>query len=101
MAAGMFIDFVYHRYRLNGIAETIRGSPLTAKMNQVPSELSKDVGSEFDIVIGFRNMFGIRGLGADLRGGWFFPGDAFRTDAGGGMTRDADKGIRFIAKFFF
>lgn len=100
-AANMFIDLVYHHYRLNAIAETIRGSSLTAKMNQVATVPSKDVGGEIDIVVGFRNLFGVRGLGADLRGGWFFPGDAFLQDAGGGAARDADRGFRFIAKIFF
>ena len=54
-----------------------------------------------DIVIGFRNILGVRGLGADIRGGWFFPGDAFRSDNGGGTTRDADTGLRIVGKFFF
>ena len=93
-AASMFVDLAYHRYRLNAISDSIRGSALTAVMN----ETSKDVGEAFDIIVGFRNLFGVRGLGADLRAGWFFPGAAFARD--GGVT-DADKGFRVAAKFFY
>ncbi len=52
-----------------------------------------DVGDALDVIFGFRNLFGVRGLGADVRAGWFFPGDAFVTDAG--------TGFRMVTKIFF
>ncbi|MGH8582217.1 MAG: alginate export family protein [Gammaproteobacteria bacterium] len=101
------VDLVYHRYRLNKIASTLRNSALTAEMNQVEPQLlqpSKDVGSGLDIVIGFRNLFGVRRLGLDLRAGWFLPGKAFHRDDGTpGIPniRRADKGISMLAKFWW
>ena len=95
------IDFVYHHYRLDEIAEEIRNSGLVAKMNQDETRLSKDVGNAFDIVLGIRSLFGIRRLGMDLRGGWFFPGKAFRIDKGGENFRSADKGLSVVAKFWW
>ena len=100
-AAGTFVDLVYHHYRLNEIATEIRGSALTAEMNQIDSRLSKDVGNALDIVLGFRNLFGVRGLGFEVRGGFFFPGDAFLRDDGGGVFRDADKGVSALAVIFY
>jgi alginate production protein len=88
-AAGIFVDLVYHRYRLNSFATTIRNDALTALMNGE----SKDVGDALDVIVGFRNLFGVRGLGADVRAGWFFPGDAFGAGAG--------NGFRMVTKIFF
>ena len=103
-APNFSIDFVYHRYRLDEIAEEIRNSALTAQMNQVDTRLSKDLGTAFDIVLGFRNLFGVRRLGLDLRTGWFFPGKAFlrdEGDEGNPNIRDADKGFTIVAKFWW
>lgn len=100
-ATGVFVDLVYHRYRLNTFAAEVRGSALTAQTNQVESRLSKDVGSALDIILGFRNLFGVRGLGVDLRAGLFFPGDAFLRDGGGGVFHDADKGISILVAIFY
>ncbi|MBE9552093.1 MAG: alginate export family protein, partial [Proteobacteria bacterium] len=99
-AAGAFLDIVYHHYRLNEIATELRGSAITAQMNQIGSQLSKDVGDALDIVLGFRNLFGVRGLGFEVRGGLFFPGDAFRRDEGG-VVKDADMGITGLAVIFY
>ncbi len=99
-AASVFVDLVYHHYRLNAVADEIRGSALTAQMNQVESRLSKDVGSGLDIILGFRNLFGVRGLGVDLRAGLFFPGDAFLRDDGG-VFSDADIGVSALAVIFY
>lgn len=103
-APNVSIDLVYHRYRLDQIAATIRNSPLTAEMNQVETRLSKDVGSALDLVLAFRNVFGVRRLGVDLRLGWFFPGDAFLRNDGDENKLDlrrADKGFSVFAKFWF
>ena len=73
-------------------------------MNQVDTRLSKDLGTAFDIVLGFRNLFGVRRLGLDLRTGWFFPGKAFlrdEGDEGNPNIRDADKGFTIVAKFWW
>ncbi len=97
-AASMFVDFVYHHYRMNAVAPEIRNYALTAKMNQATTGRSKDVGSELDIIVGFRNLFGVRGIGADVKVGWFFPGDAFDNP---GTSRKADKGIIVTSTIFF
>lgn len=103
-AQSIFVDLVYHQYRLNEIADEIRNWALTAQMNQVDTDLSKDVGKALDIVVGFRNVFGIRRFGIDLRAGWFFPGKAFLRNDGTDETpdiRDADKGISVLAKLWW
>lgn len=93
--ASMFVDLVYHQYWLNEIATEIRGQSLTAEMNRFGS--SKNVGSEFDVILGFRNLFGIRGLGFETRGGLFFPGDAWRRNDGS----DPQMGVTALGVFFF
>ena len=98
------VDFVYHRYRLDEMADELRNSALTAQMNQDDTQLSKDMGSAFDIVFGFRNLFGVRRLGLDLRFGWFFPGKAFRIEEGDPadpVFRPADKGNSVVAKIWY
>jgi len=98
------VDLVHHWYRLNAIADEVRGSAVTAVMNQDDSALSKDVGRELDLVIGIRNVFGIRRLGIDLRMGWFYPGKAYRIEEGDPddpTFRPANKGIALVAKFWY
>lgn len=104
------VDLVYHHYRLNQIASGIRNSALTAETNQDSTQLSKNLGNGLDIVLGFRNLFGVRRLGLDLRAGWFFPKKAFRTPENvidpvtneeRIVSRKADKGISVVAKFWF
>lgn len=97
------VDLVYHWYKLNQLADTI-SAPVTAVMNQDDARLSKNVGREFDVVIGIRNVFGIRRLGIDIRAGWFYPGKAYRIEEGDPddpTYRGANKGINFITKFWF
>jgi alginate production protein len=104
-APTVFVDLVYHRYRLNEIADRIRKSPITALMNQDDTNLGKNVGSALDVVLGFRNLFGVRRLGLDLRAGWFFPGNIFRNEVGNDpktpMFRGADTGVSALAKFWW
>ena len=103
-AQNFTVDLVYHRYRLDEIADEIRNSALTAQMNQDDTMLGKDMGSAIDIVLGFRNLFGVRRLGLDLRAGWFFPGKAFRIEEGdpdNPVFRPADKGNSIVAKFWW
>ncbi len=98
------VDLVYHHYRLDKIAEELRNSEITALMNQDETRRSRDVGNAFDIVVGVRQLFGIRRLGMDLRAGWFFPGDAFRIERGDPddpTFRRADKGIGITTKFWW
>jgi alginate production protein len=98
------VDFVYHHYRLDEIADEIRNSALTALMNQDDTQLSKDMGSAFDLVVGIRNLFGIRRLGLDLRQGWFFPGKAFRNEdatTDPPVFRHAERGSNVVAKFWW
>ncbi|RJP19926.1 MAG: alginate export family protein [Deltaproteobacteria bacterium] len=103
-APNVSVDFVYHRYRLDEIADALPNSALTAKMNQDDTQLSKDVGAAVDLVIGIRNPFGIRRLGLDLRNGLFLPGSAFRNAEGAPGTpafRKADRGSNIVAKFWW
>jgi alginate production protein len=99
-APNFFVDLVYHKYRANKIADQIRNWALTAQMNQDDTQLSKDVGREFDIILGFRNLFGLRKLGFEVRAGWFFPGKAFRnevtTDPANTTFRGADKSFSLL-----
>ena len=97
-AASMFVDLVYHHYQSNAVASEIRNWGLTAKMNQGTTGQSKDVGDEFDLILGFRNLFGVRGFGADVKMGWFFPGDAFDNP---GTTNKSDKGLIVTSTIFF
>jgi len=73
-------------------------------MNQDDTHLSKDMGSEFDVVLGFRNLFGVQRLGLDLRAGWFFPGKAYRLEEGDPNNptfRRNDRGLSVIAKIWY
>ena len=100
----VFVDLVYHRYRLNRFAEELRGSPITALMNQGDTPLSKDVGSEFDVIVGIRNLFGLRRLGFEVRAGWFFPGSAFLRNDGdetNPIIRKPDKAVSILAVVIF
>jgi alginate production protein len=81
-SANFSLDVVWHKYRLHKLADEIRNSQITAQMAQVDSHLSKAVGEAVDIVIGMRNVFGVRRLGLDFRFGWFFPGQAYLGDEG-------------------
>lgn len=101
-AQNVSVDLVFHHYRLNRIAEELRNSALTAQMNQDDTQRSKDAGRALDIVLGFRNLFGVRRLGLDLRAGLFFPGKAFRNeDPATNTFHKADKSISLLAKFWF
>jgi alginate production protein len=99
-APGVSLDLVYHHYRLDKIADGIRNSALTAQMNQDDTQLSKDMGRAFDVVLGIRNLFGVRRLGLDLRAGWFYPGKAFRIEDGD-TFRPADKGCAVVVKIWW
>jgi alginate production protein len=98
------VDLVYHRYRLDQVAEELRNSELTALMNQVEGRLSKDVGYAFDVVLGLRNLFGLKRLGVDVRAGWFRPGDAFLRDEGdedNPLIRKAQEAVAVVAKLWW
>jgi len=102
-APNISVDLVYHRYRLSKIADEVPGSPITAIMSQVDPP-SESMGTEFDVIFGFRQLFGIRRLGVDLRMGWFFPGKAFRRNDGTDarpIIRKADNGFTVVAKFWW
>lgn len=103
-APSVTVDLVWHKYTLDKLADEVAGSPITGLMAQVDSHLSRDVGNEFDIVIGLRNLFGLRRLGVDLRMGWFFPGKAFTRNLGtdeNPFITGADRAFTFIAKFWW
>lgn len=97
------VDFIFHRYRLNQLAEEIRGAQLTALLNQDPSQLTRDVGSALDVGLGIRDAFGIRRFGIEIRAGLFFPGPAHRSfvlsEDGDEAFFPADKGLSVLTKF--
>jgi alginate production protein len=99
------VELVYHAYRLDQVAQELRNSALTAEMNQLDNVApSKDVGRALDIVLGFRNVFGLKRLGIDLRAGWFYPGKAFRRNEGdeeNPVIRDAQTGATLVAKLWW
>ena len=98
------LDFIYHYYRLHEISDENRNWLLTGLMNQVPGRESRDVGKALDVVLGLRNMFGIRRLGVDLRMGWFQPGAAFLRNDGTRRNpnlQTPDHAVAVVAKFFF
>ena len=100
-APNVSLDIVYHLYWLSELATEMRDSALTAPINQVEGQQSKALGSGVDIVLGLRNLFGIRRLAVDLRAGLFFPGSAFRTLDGppeNPTVRNADKGFTMLTK---
>jgi len=99
-----FVEFVYHRYRLDEF-DTSLNSAVTAEMNTVERlrGRSKDVGTGYDLVIGFRRLFGLR-LGVDVRAGWFDPGTAFLRNERNNrapIIRRADQAMSVIAKFWW
>jgi alginate production protein len=100
-AHSISVDFVYHHYWLDEFADELRNSAITALMNQDDTQRSKDVGGAFDVVLGIRNLFGVRRLGVDLRAGLFFPGKAFRVEQDNNDFRKADKGVSVLAKFWW
>jgi alginate production protein len=101
--SGVSVDLVYHHYRLHRIIDENRNWGLTALMNQVNGRDSKEVGAALDLVIGWRNVFGIRRLGVDVRMGWFVPGKAFLRNDGTRARpdlRDADDAAAVVMKIF-
>lgn len=100
----VFVDLVYHRYRLDRIADGLRNAALTAELNQVAGRESREVGEGLDVVIGVRRLFGLRRLGLDLRAGWFFPGAAFLRDDGtdaAPRVHHGNKGVSLVTKFWW
>jgi alginate production protein len=82
-AKNAFLDLVYHNYKLVENAQgALFSSAVTAELNQDPMHQSKDVGNEIDIILGFRNLFGFRTFGFEVRAGKFFPGKAYRNPEG-------------------
>lgn len=99
-AAGVFVDLVYHGYEMNRVAQSLRGTPITAELNQVAGKESTDVGREIDLIVGFRNVLGIRGFGFDLRLGWFLPGEAYLRDDNG-VAMKPDVAASFLGVLYF
>lgn len=70
------VDVVYHLYRQNKAANRIRDSDLDIR----PNGLSEKLGSEVDLVVGYRQREGSR-LTLELVLGYFMPDDAFPGSA--------------------
>lgn len=100
-ANNITVDLVAHKYLLNEYQVNSDTFKLVGTINSDPSRLSKDLGYEFDLIIGMRRAFGIKRLGFDLRTGWFFPGNSFYIDDGNSSYRNSDKGMSAILKFWW
>jgi hypothetical protein len=99
------VDVVWHGYRLHKVQDAFE-SALTAEPNQIDSHLSKDLGTEWDIVLGFRNFVGVRRLTLDFRMGWFRPGKAYLKNDGtdtAPILRNPDRAVSsiFIIEYRF
>lgn len=66
--------FLYHRYSQHRAADFLRDSNL----DDEPLGLDRDLGEEFDVVIGYYKK---RRLRIKATAGWFRPGDAFAATA--------------------
>ena len=75
------VDIVWHAYRLHRTHVPIQ-TALTVEPGQVDSALSKDLGTEWDLVINFNNFLGVRRLLFDVRVGRFRPGKAYIKNDG-------------------
>lgn len=103
-APNVIVDLVYHRYRLDENADGLRNTSLTALVNPDDTNRSKEIGDAFDIVVGFRRLFGTQRLGLDLRMGLFFPGQAFLIEEGdpdNPVFRSASNGTSIVAKIWW
>ncbi|MGH8503567.1 MAG: alginate export family protein [Gammaproteobacteria bacterium] len=67
--AQSFVDLVYHDYRQHKAADSLREASIDAE----PNGLSKDLGTEIDLIIGYEQ----RRLDLALDLGYFIPGQAF------------------------
>ncbi len=64
------IDFVYHHYKQNRRSDELRNIDVRGDLTGI----SKDLGKEFDVIIGF---LAIQNMRFRLRTGYFIPGKAF------------------------
>ncbi len=85
------IDFVYHIYRQDEFSDRTRGSPIDLDPNEDPARMSKSLGSEFDIVVGYKDV--IPDVDIEFVFGYFFAGDAFRVEVATDVFQDADDAI--------
>jgi alginate production protein len=100
--ANMWVDLVYHKYHFNQVdpndnGPTFRGGQ--GSISTLPNlgvTQSHDVGQEIDVIVGFRNLFGVRGLGFEVRTGLFLPGDAFHK----ANDDKGDPGFSMLAAIF-
>ena len=83
------LDLVYHYYLQDYASKTISGSDLSLH----PTGLSKDVGSELDLVAGYQE---IAQLQAKLVLGYFLPGAAFA-----GTSRDGAFNAQIQLRYSF
>lgn len=70
------IDIVYHYYRQHRAADFIRDSAL----NTDPNGTTKDIGNEFDLVLGYERIRTPK-LEAALKLGYLLPGEAFASNS--------------------
>jgi len=74
------LDLVYHRYTQHKASKSIRDAALNAD----PSGRSRRLGTEIDLVVGYR---GIPNLRVEFMLGYFIPGSAFPSTSHGTFAR--------------
>jgi alginate production protein len=74
------VDLVYHEYRQQTASTALRGAVLAAD----PSGLSRQLGRELDLIVGYG---GVKGLEVTGVLGYFIPGRAFPRADGSGFAR--------------
>ena len=96
-SANVYVDLVYHDYRLNHIASDVRNGLISAQMNTRlagSGRTSKDVGRELDLIVAFRRILDTK-WAVDLRVGYFFPGNAYLRNDGGNNPASTTNPPRF------
>ncbi|NNE43891.1 MAG: alginate export family protein, partial [Gemmatimonadetes bacterium] len=68
------VDLVAHSYRQRSVAGRIEGANLQTR----PRGFSPDIGTEWDLIVALEEL---RMLELEYVFAWFFPGDAFASDA--------------------
>jgi alginate production protein len=82
------IDLVFHAYRQDKISDDFEGSSIDLDPNEDGSRESKRLGSEIDLVVGFKDI--VPDLDFDFTFGYFFSGRAFRIEVEDDVFEDAD-----------
>ncbi len=76
LSANATLDFIYHQYWQDRLSDELRNAALDLDPNRDRRNRSRDIGQEFDVVLGVRLSENVE---MELAGGYFMPGGAFRA----------------------